>query len=161
MGLRGPTPKPTAIVMLEGNRGKRPLNKREPKPANTAPHCASYLDKEARREWRRLMPILQRMRVLTEADYIALGNLCQCYSTMVKAQEQLSKTGLLFKHKTSSYIQQSPLLSIVNQCVDTITRLCREFGLTPSSRTRIQTAENEKASDQPDISVLNGQWKAS
>ena len=32
---------------------------------------------------------------------------------------------------------QSPLLGVVNQCVDTITKLTREFGLTPAARSRI------------------------
>jgi phage terminase small subunit len=32
---------------------------------------------------------------------------------------------------------QSPLLSVVNQCVDTISKLSREFGLTPAARSRI------------------------
>ncbi len=139
MGLRGPIPKPTALKILEGNPGKRPLNRHEPNPGGV-PQCPKHLDAQARREWRRLLPILLKMRVLTEADYIALANLCQTYSTMVKAQEQLQKAGLLYKSQ-SGYIQQSPLLSIVNSCVETITKLCREFGLTPSSRSRLTMNE--------------------
>lgn len=145
MGLRGPVPKPTALRILEGNPGKRPLNHREPNPGGV-PQCPRHLDAHARREWRRLLPILLRMRVLTEADYIALANLCQTYSTMVQAQEQLSKAGLLYKSQ-SGYIQQSPLLSIVNTCVETINKLCREFGLTPSSRCRLTVNPDEKADD--------------
>jgi P27 family predicted phage terminase small subunit len=140
MGFRGPAPTPTALRVLEGNPGKRPLNYREPKPVAKAPRCPPYLDDEARREWRRLVPILLRMRVLTEADYHALGNLCQTYSTMIRAQQKLSETGLLLK-TPSGYVQQSPLLSIVNGCVETITRLSREFGMTPASRVRIQADE--------------------
>jgi hypothetical protein len=33
------------------------------------------------------------MRVLTEADYMALANLCQTYSTLVKAQDKLNELG--------------------------------------------------------------------
>lgn len=39
MAGRGRPPKPTAIKELEGNPGKRPLNKNEPKPKQTAPKC--------------------------------------------------------------------------------------------------------------------------
>ena len=77
------------------------------------------------------------MRVLTEADGMALANLCQTWSTMVKAQEKLTEMGILYK-SPSGYIMQSPLLSVVNQCIDTITKLSREFGMTPASRSRIQ-----------------------
>jgi P27 family predicted phage terminase small subunit len=88
------------------------------------------------------------MKVLTEADYMALGSLCQAHSTMVKAQIKLTESGLLFKTQ-SGYVQQSPLLAIVNSCAELITRLCREFGLTPASRTRLQMFSGA-SEDQPD-----------
>jgi P27 family predicted phage terminase small subunit len=136
MGYRGPTPKPSVIEIAEGCPGKRPVNRREPAPRTVAPKCPPHLDELARKEWRRLVPVLRRMRVLTEADGIALGNLCQAYSTMITAQEKLNKMGLLYK-APSGYVMQSPLLGVVNQCVDTITKLTREFGLTPAARSRI------------------------
>lgn len=144
MGRRGPPPTPTAIKLLRGNPGKRKLSSNEPKPIITLPHCPSYLDEDARTEWGRLAPILVRMKVLTEADYIALASLCQTYSTMVKAQEQLNKSGILFK-TPSGYVQQSPLIGIVNSCTEKIVTLCREFGLTPSARARVQTNQQEAA----------------
>jgi len=50
--------------------------------------------------------------VLTEADYIALANLCQAYSTLMNAQKQMNNSGIL---KTrSGYIQQNPLLGIIH-----------------------------------------------
>src|SRR5438270_4520371 len=113
MGLRGPAPKPTSIKRLEGNPGKRKLNELEPTPKAGAPECPDYLDEVARREWDRLTAILVSMKVLTEADYIALGNLCQAYSTLMNAQKQMNKTGILYKSK-SGYIQQSPLLGIIH-----------------------------------------------
>jgi P27 family predicted phage terminase small subunit len=148
LGYRGPAPKPSALVLLEGNPGKRPINKREPQPRRVAPKCPAYLDEDAKTEWRRLVPVLRRMKVLTEADSMALSSLCQAYSTMIKAQSKLTESGLLFKTQ-SGYVQQSPLLSIVSSCVETITRLAREFGLTPASRTRLQMLSGAPE-DQPD-----------
>jgi P27 family predicted phage terminase small subunit len=143
MGFRGPAPKPTAIKRLEGNPGKRKLNEAEPKPMMGAPECPDYLDDVAKKEWGRLTTILTAMRVLTEADYIALANLCQAYSTLMDAQRQLNKTGILYKTK-SGYIQQSPLLGIIHTQTTIVNNLLREFGLTPSSRTRVAIAEPEK-----------------
>jgi len=77
-----------------------------------------------------------RMRVLTEADGMALASLCQAWSTMMKAQQKLNETWMLLK-TPSGYVQQNPLISIVNSCMETVTRLSREFGLTPASRTRL------------------------
>jgi P27 family predicted phage terminase small subunit len=136
MGYRGPIPKPSVIERAEGNPGKRPVNAREPQPRPVAPKCPEHLDEHAKQEWKRMVPILRRMRVLTEADSMALANLCQTWSTLVKAQEKLTEMGILYK-SPSGYVMQSPLLAIVNQCVETITKLSREFGLTPAARSRI------------------------
>src|SRR3954447_24918713 len=140
MGLRGPAPKPTAIKRLEGNPGKRKLNEAEPSPTLGAPECPDHLDDVARKEWDRLTSILVAMKVLTEADYIALANLCQAYSTLVNAQKRMNKTGILYKSK-SGYIQQSPLLGIIHTQTTIVNNLLREFGLTPSSRTQVATVE--------------------
>ncbi len=146
MGLRGPAPKPTALRVLEGNLGKRPLNPHEPKPRKAVPRCPEHLDERARKEWRRLVPVLQRMGVLTEADGLALANLCQTYSTLIRAQEKLNESGILYQ-TPSGYVMQNPLLSVVNQRVDTITKLSREFGLTPAARTRIVAQVDDDAED--------------
>jgi P27 family predicted phage terminase small subunit len=136
VGQRGPAPKPTILEIREGRPGHRPINRNEPRPRDVMPRCPEYLDDRARKEWRRLTPMLRRMRVLTEVDGITLASLCQTYSTLIKAQEKLNETGILYK-TPSGYVMQSPLLSVVNTCIETITRLSREFGLTPASRTRI------------------------
>jgi P27 family predicted phage terminase small subunit len=136
MGARGPAPKPTAIKKIQGNPGKRPLNENEPQLEPGIPECPDYLDAIARKEWARVSKLLLGMRVLTEADYIALGSLCQSYSTMMQAQRQLSKTGLLIQTKTG-YPIQNPLLSIIAQEKNVINKLMCEFGLTPASRTRV------------------------
>ena len=151
MGTRGPIPKPTVIEIMEGRPGHRPVNWREPQPRAVAPRCPDYLDARAKKEWRRLVPILQRMRVLTEADGIALGNLCQTYSTMLKAQEKLNELGILYK-SPSGYVMQSPLLNIVSACVDTLNKLSREFGLTPASRSRL-TAKPDDGIDQLELDI--------
>ena len=146
VGLRGPPPKPRAIRVLEGNPGKRPLNPLEPQPRRARPKCPDYLDELAKREWRRLVPILERMRVLTEADGIALASLCQQYAMLQQAQAKLHKTGLLLKTR-SGYIQQSPLVGIITAAVDQVNKLCREFGLTPAARTRLTVAPEPEPED--------------
>jgi P27 family predicted phage terminase small subunit len=57
-------------------------------PRATTPRCPDHLDAEAKKEWKRLVPILRRMKVLTEADGMTLANLCQACSTLVKAHKK-------------------------------------------------------------------------
>jgi len=58
----------------------------------------------------------------------------------VNAQKQINNTGILYKTK-SGYIQQSPLLGMIHTQTTIVNNLLREFGLTPSSRTRVIMAE--------------------
>ncbi len=126
---------PTATRVLHGNKGRRPVNPREPQPERKAPRCPEHLDPEAKKEWRRLCNLLLEMNVLTEADGMALACLCQTWSTLGKAQRKLNETGLLFK-TPSGYVQQSPFVSMVNVCGDSVAKLAQEFGLTPPARDR-------------------------
>ena len=133
--------------MLEGNPARRPLPPNEPRPLSGEPEMPTYLDREARRQWKRLVPILLSMRVLTVADGMALATLCQAHSILVEALQDKRKaskgggSGLLMK-TPAGYVQQSPLIGIINSQVEIIHRISREFGLTPSSRARLEaTAE--------------------
>jgi len=141
MSYSGPPPKPTVIRKAEGNPGKRPFNEREPRPRAIRPKMPKHLDERAKKEWRRLCPMLGRLGVLTEADGLALANLCVDVSILQQAQESLAKTGLLSKTARTGMIHQSPLLNIIGVTTDRVTRALREFGLTPASRTRIAAAE--------------------
>src|SRR5260370_36162605 len=99
---------------------KQRLHASEPQPRAITPRCPDHLDALAKKEWKRLVPVLRRMRVLTEADGMPLANLCETWSTWVQAQKKLTEMGILYK-RPSGYIQQSPVFSMVNQCVDIIT----------------------------------------
>jgi len=46
--------KPTVLKVLEGNPGKRPLNKNGPKPKPVAPKTPKHLNSVAKKEWKRV-----------------------------------------------------------------------------------------------------------
>ena len=50
MAIRGRKPKPTALKVLEGNPGHRPLNKKEPMPKGKLPRCPEWLEDDAKKE---------------------------------------------------------------------------------------------------------------
>ena len=82
MAIRGRKPLPTALKELEGDRGKgrRPLNKDEPRPSQTNVKCPNWLMPEAKKEWKRLSPSLIAMGILTEHDMQAFAGYCQAYA---------------------------------------------------------------------------------
>jgi phage terminase small subunit len=70
---------PTALKLLAGNPGHRPLNQNEPKPELVAPTCPSHLSREAKREWRRIVPELEKLGLLTRIDRAALAAYATAY----------------------------------------------------------------------------------
>jgi P27 family predicted phage terminase small subunit len=134
-------PKPTVLKLLEGNRGKRPLNKREPVPDAKAPRCPEWLDAEAQDCWRRCVRLLHPIGLLTSADGDALTMYCSCYSRWKAAERVISEKGSTYDLKDNNgnvrCVQQRPEVAIARSLLDLLTKLAREFGATPSARSRI------------------------
>lgn len=141
MGRRGPPPKPTALQILSGNPGKRPINPREPQPQRGAPRCPAWLGAEARKVWRRLVQELTAMRVLTTADGDALAAYCQTYVQWREATEFLGKHGFVYPIRDEKgrmkCMQQWPQVAIARNLLLVLRAYQQEFGLTPASRSRI------------------------
>ena len=95
--MRGAKPKPTNLKILQGNPGKRPLNKREPKPKLLIPDVPDHLTQSARDEWDRVSRELYMLGLLSSIDRSALAGYCQAYSRWVDAEEGIRKTGLVVK----------------------------------------------------------------
>jgi P27 family predicted phage terminase small subunit len=146
MGKRGPAPKPTALRLIEGNRGKRPLNKSEPKPTPVRPTRPEWMLPEAKREWNRVVPELERMGLLTAVDRAALAAYCQAYARAVQAEAVLRKSGISFV-TPNGYEQQRPEVAIARAEWQMVRAFASEFGFTPAARTRISVGKREETSD--------------
>lgn len=148
MGARGFAPEPTCIRILKGNPGKRPLNMREPKPKPVRPICPAWLDAEAKREWRRIVPELDALGMLGKIDRAALSGYCECWAQWQQAVRILQTKGLTII-TLSGYMQQRPEVSIAQKSLGLLKGFCQEFGLTPSARSRIQTPERDDGEESP------------
>lgn len=158
MAQRGRKPKPTAIKIIEGNPGKRPLNKKEPKPEKKAPRCPSWLEDDAKKEWRRMAKQMEHLGTLTEIDMAAFAGYCQAYARWKEAEEFVTKHGAIVK-TPSGYWQQVPQVSIAQTYLKIMNKFCEQFGLTPSSRSRIITDSNDKEDDQMELLLFKGGGK--
>lgn len=152
MGRRGPPPKPTALRLLNGNASKRPLNAREPQPPVGTPHCPDWLSPEAKKAWKRLVPHLRAMKVLTLVDVDALAAYCHVYARWREAEDFLAKRGLVYPIRDDQgrvkCMQQWPQVSIARNLLLAVRAYQHDFGLSPAARARIQTVEPEQpASD--------------
>lgn len=143
--MRGPSPKPSRLKELAGNPGKRPLHPDLLVPAG-APDCPDHLSEEGKSEWARVTNELEQIGILSSVDRAALTLYCQAWDRWRKAEEALEKDGLVIT-APSGYPVQNPHIAIANKSLVVMKGLLCEFGLTPSSRTRLHVPEREEADD--------------
>ena len=145
MAKTGPKPKPTKLKLLEGNPGKRKINKNEPRPASIAPTCPDWLLDWAKKEWKRLSPQLEALGILTDIDRAAFAGYCQSYAKWKAAEQFLKKHGTTYKipkrdrdgNITSVYMAPFPEVAIARASLEQLRQFAAEFGLSPPSRERI------------------------
>jgi P27 family predicted phage terminase small subunit len=145
MARRGRKPKPTAIKILDGTRGDR-INRDEPSPAAGRPECPGHLDDVGRAEWERIVPQLEQLGVLTRVDGAALSLYCGAFAEMLAAEAAVREYGQLIQTGQGGR-KANPAVAIARQARGQVHRLLVEFGLTPSSRSRLQASSHEQPKD--------------
>jgi P27 family predicted phage terminase small subunit len=150
--MAGRKPKPTQLKLLEGNPGKRPLPQNEPKPAPIAPDCPEWLCDDAKAEWARICPQLERLGLLTQVDMAAMVGYCESWAQYKKSMEFLHKHGEVYPIKNEDgsikYLQQVPQVSIANKALGNIRAAASQIGLSPSDRGRIEVPGADNDSDE-------------
>ena len=144
MSTRGRKPKPTRLKLLTGNPGKRALNEREPQPAllPSLPAPPKQLSRDARKVWIQVGGILLALRVLSELDLSALAAYATVCGRWMQAERYIARKGIMVCPAPGSKFRiLNPMLPVANKCLQQMLQLQAEFGLTPSSRTRVVAAE--------------------
>ena len=171
---QGRKPKPTHLKLLEGEPNKNRINFDEPKFKPKAPKCPSWLSTEARKEWNRLSPELERLGLLTGADMAMFASYCSAVGKLEWAEKEIKKmrrlearavkskgikssdhpmmggmiAGVKILDKDGKAISTGkyntlPYVWIYNKCLEQLRSFGAEFGLSPSSRTRIKVEDTE------------------
>lgn len=140
----GRPPKPTALKELAGNPGGRPLNRNEPKPRVTIPSCPGWLTAEGKREYKRHAKMLVGLRVMTEADRMALAAFANEYAKWREAEDQVTVLGAVLISEKTGAPYLNPWQNIASNHFKNMVKLMGEFGLTPASRSRIEAQPEEE-----------------
>ena len=144
----GQNKKPKTLHVLEGNyRADRHEGKNQPRPRPAAPVAPSWLDAEAKAEWKRLAPELEKLGLLTVLDRAAFAVYCCIWSDFKMLSEIIEREGAVIEgHR--GVPRKHPLLPALHQAMDGVRVWAQEFGMTPLSRTRLQvTVPPEEESD--------------
>lgn len=153
MGKRGPKPKPAHEKKLAGNPGKRPIGL-DLKPKLGVPEMPEWLLPVAKDKWREVVPLVVEMGVLALADGTLLAAYCQVYARWRDAEEKLDEQGTeietTFANGDSKGVMTSPQVGIAAKWLDKLNQLGAQFGLSPTSRSRINLPPPAEEKDDKD-----------
>lgn len=137
--MSGRKPIPTNLKIVKGTAQPCRILKDEPKPKADAVRMPAGLSDDAKKQWKIAAKHLTAAGLLTNLDTFALAMYCEVFARWTYANDQIKKFGPIVK-APSGYPVQSPFLQIANKSFDQMTKMLVEFGMTPSSRSRVAGA---------------------
>ena len=104
-------------------------------------------DPVAKKHYDSLVKLVEDMRILTEADGLALEKMSFYEARFEEMAELVRKSGYLVSNKGTGMVHINPLLKEMKEMMTHLWRGYREFGFTPSSRASLKTNEKDAAAD--------------
>lgn len=156
MAVPGPKPKPPALKLIEGNPGKRPIPTDYARPTPAAPTeprwakilpgpLAAQVRKDASAEWKRVVPVLDGLGLLSVVDNAILTDYCICWARLMECERVLSVEGMV--KSTDRGPAKHPLITAAGQYRTALKSYVGELGLGPSSRGRLAVPGTESDHD--------------
>ena len=156
MGKRGPPPAPAAVKRMLGNPGKRKIRPDLPSHPGAPPMPKRLMmEPVAVEKWNELTPILLTLGTLTQADGEALATLCEVYAATQACLLELRTTGPVMRTDLGG-VKPNPAGPLYRSLVALQASLMGEFGLTPSSRTRLGGKEEKPTDEVEEFFKLHG-----
>lgn len=143
--MRGRPATPTATKLLNGNPGKRPINKNEPKSEPITKEPPAWLPADARECWDDIFKLLSPLGYVLETDKHALAILAREMMMIRRGTAEIEKYGLTIE--TDRGPRQNPAVGVVNSATRSMLNILSHFGLTPASRTKIVAAASSEEKD--------------
>ena len=90
--------------------------------------------------------LLGPLGLLSEIDGAALGVYCQAFSRLKQAEDTIAREGMIYE--IGKQKKQRPEILIAEKAMKTIRMIAIEFGMTPSSRGRIEVKVSDEEEDE-------------
>jgi len=108
----------------------------------------SDLNEWGQKYWLEIMEEYQRLGIITRVDVGALHSVCYWFGLMNEAADIVSAKGLEVevekvtpKGESYTVTETNPMIAVADKAFKNYIAMCREFGLTPASRTRISAPD--------------------
>lgn len=148
MGRRA---KPVELLVLNGKKHltKEEIQKRRDaeaklKPPADAVKPPSWLSKEARKVWKRVIASLDPLKIVTNADVEQLAMFCDAAARYAECSQIIAKEGIVIIGPKGP--MQHPAAVAQAKYATIVTRIGSKFGLDPSGRASLAIS---KGDDEP------------
>jgi P27 family predicted phage terminase small subunit len=140
----GRPPKPTALKVIQGNAGKRKLNKNEPSPDAlvVVPEPPEWFGPIAVAAWQQVAPWLIEAKILTGTDLHNLEAFCMAYQRWREAQDDITKNGIIVMGAKQEI--KNPACTVANETMRQMATFGSALGLDPAARARLKPGGAEK-----------------
>ena len=162
MGRRGPPKLPEDVRRRRGTLQKCRTNAAAPDVEHGRPVAPDWLGEDARKEWARIVPLLDSAGLLTRVGRAALAGYCTAWGELAEAQRALLRDGSAVIDG-DGLPMLSPQIMRAQQARDAILRFGREFGMTPAAAASVRagpSAKDREAEDRRKRFAVLGAGKA-
>lgn len=154
-----PAQKPAALLLLNGRKDGQDSAGRPvatPPPfKRMAPNPPTWLSAEARAEWKRIVPGLERLDLIKPEDRATLATYCETWSRLVAATRDIHKNGLVVQNTavrkdgtTSTWFTKNPSVAVAEAATTALRHYANDFGLTPSGERNVSKRDDDRGSDE-------------
>lgn len=113
------------------------------------PPCPVWVNKEAKKHWDTLGPVLVQAGLLSVVDGDVFGLHCDNVAAYGKAMDKLQALDSWVEKTPNGFQVQAAWLQIRNKLQEQMIKTAREFGLTPAARSGV------KVNKQQQLNLLN------
>ena len=136
--------KPTEILKLSGSRWAKGRTS-EPHVEPQLPEPPAWLDPASAEHWPRLGGILLELGLIGDAYSIALAMLCRALTDYVRLSDEAIKAPFVLQGHRGAVA--NPAHKVYDAASHRLLRMLTEFGLTPSSLSRVQSTSPTTTGD--------------
>lgn len=122
--------------MAHHTRGAKAAPQPVSDPVRKVPAAPKEMSPEAKKEWKRVMPVLVERRVLSGADIAACERYCEATGDIAIARAAIASDGAYVANRLGE-LKRHPAFATLRESTAEARRWAAELGLTPASRSRV------------------------
>lgn len=150
---------PATLLLLNGRgEGKDSAGRPVATPPafkRLAPNPPTWLSREAKAEWRRIVPGLTLLDLVKPEDRATLAAYCQIWARLVAAYRDIDKNGSTVRNEstrkdgsTSVWFTKNPAVAVAEQAETRLRQYANDFGLTPAGERNVSKRDDDRGDNE-------------